>query len=91
MFGLYAPHTDAPSLEHQPRGPCMASNGLKEEPSIHVPTAHHPFAQQLQHQLQHHNGIRSTTTWMQFDQAAVARYVLPNTKQVTTRVIRESV
>ena len=68
MFRLYP--TEAASLAHQPRGPCMGSVGLKEEPSLHMPTAHHPYAQ-----LQHHNSVRASG-WMQptmLDQAAVAR------------------
>ncbi len=75
MFGLH--HSGEPGL-HQPRGPCMAPTGsLKEEPSLHVPTAHHPHAQLHHHH--HHHGVRAGAGWMQssmLDQAAVARFVL---------------
>ncbi|KAI1305879.1 Transcription factor collier [Halotydeus destructor] len=65
MFGLHPSETVA---LHQARGPCMASNVLKEEPSLHVPTAHHPYVSQLNH----HHGVRGG--WMQptmLDQACV--------------------
>jgi early B-cell factor len=52
----------------------MAPTGsLKEEPSLHVPTAHHPHAQLHHHH--HHHGVRAGAGWMQssmLDQAAVA-------------------
>ncbi|RWS16381.1 transcription factor collier-like protein, partial [Dinothrombium tinctorium] len=68
MFGLHASEQVVGSL-HQPRGPCMAPTAaLKEEPSLHVPTAHHPHAQ-----LHHHH--RSSAGWMQnsmIDHQAVA-------------------
>lgn len=77
MFALH--HSETVGL-HQPRGPCMGPTGpagsLKEEPSLHVPTAHHPHAQLHHHH--HHHGVRAGTGWMQssmFDQAAVARYI----------------
>ena len=58
MFGL----GEITSL--QPRGPCMAPTGsLKEEPSLHVPTAHHPHHSQLHHH--HHHGVRAGAGWMQ--------------------------
>lgn len=50
----------------------MATTGsLKEEPSLHVPTAHHPHAQ-----LHHHHGVRAGAGWMQpamLDQTAAAK------------------
>ncbi|RWS28304.1 hypothetical protein B4U80_10089 [Leptotrombidium deliense] len=72
MFGLHEQVT-----LHQPRGPCMApATALKEEPSLHVPTAHHPHSQ-----LHHHSVRSSGAAWMQsaihqIDQTAVARYAL---------------
>ncbi|XP_054167120.1 transcription factor collier-like isoform X2 [Oppia nitens] len=72
MFGLH--HTGDTSGLHQPRGPCMApTTTLKEEPSLHVPTAHHPHAQLHHHH--HHHGVRTGAAWMQssmLDQASVA-------------------
>lgn len=72
MFGL---SNDSSGL-HQPRGPCsMAPPGLKveQEPSLHVPTAHHPHAQ-LHH---HHHHRTGTSAWIQptmmIDQAALQR------------------
>lgn len=42
----------------------MAPTGsLKEEPSLHVPTAHHPHHSQLHHH--HHHGVRAGAGWMQ--------------------------
>ena len=71
MFGLHL--SEATSGFHQPRGPCMApTSSLKEESTLHVPTAHHPHAQ-----LHHHYGLRGPG-WMQssmIDQAAAARYL----------------
>lgn len=67
MFSLHA--SEASVALHQARGPCMGPS-LKEEPSLHVPTAHHPYAQ-----LPHHH-VRASAGWMQppmLDQAAVAR------------------